>query len=100
MSNDAAAPAAGDCAQSSTACTLASEIPSNGLSRAQGTYNHTAATNAFTITKLFSATGTQASQRMGLFNMNSSGTMVFENMYTQVAVNNGYTLTVTWTINY
>jgi hypothetical protein len=92
LSNDATAPAAGD-------TTLASEIAANGLSRAQGTYAHTNGTSSFTIQKVFTATGTQASQKTGLFNAASSGTLCFENTYTQVTVNSGDTLTVTWTIN-
>jgi hypothetical protein len=93
LSNDATAPAAGDTA-------VASEIASNGLSRSQGTYAHTNGTASFTIQKVFSATGTQASQKAGLLNAASTGTLCFENTYTQVTVNNGDTLTVTWTINY
>src|SRR6516162_514084 len=50
LSNDATAPSAGDTA-------LASEIVTNGLSRAQGVYAHTASTAAFTVQKVFSATG-------------------------------------------
>jgi hypothetical protein len=92
LTNDAGAPAAGD-------TTLASEITTNGLGRAQGTYAHTTGTTVFTITKTFNATGTQASQKAGLFNASSSGTMCFENTYSAVTVNNGDTLTVTWTIN-
>lgn len=93
LSNDATAPAVGDTA-------VASEITSNGLSRAQGVYAHTNGTASFTIQKVFSATGTQASQKAGLLNASSTGTLCFENTYTQVTVNNGDTLTVTWTINY
>lgn len=93
LSNDAGAPAAGD-------TTVASEIAANGLSRAQGTYAHTNGTASYTIQKVFTATGTQASQKAGLLNASSSGTLCFENTYTQVTVNNGDTLTVTWTINY
>jgi hypothetical protein len=92
VSNDATAPAAGD-------TTLASEIAANGLTRAQGTYAHTNGTSSYTIQKVFSATGTQASQKTALFNASSVGTMCFENTYTQVTVNNGDTLTVTWTVN-
>jgi len=92
VSNDATAPAATD-------TTLASEIAANGLSRAQGTYAHTNGTSSYTIQKVFSATGTQASQKTALFNASSAGTMCFENTYTQVTVNNGDTLTVTWTVN-
>ena len=93
LSNDAGAPSAGD-------TTVASEIAANGLSRAIGVYNHTNGTASYTIQKIFNATGTQASQKTGLFNAASVGTLVFENTYTQVTVNNGDTLTVTWTINY
>lgn len=93
LSNDAGAPAAGD-------TTVASEIAANGLTRAQCTYAHTGGTAAFTCQKVFTATGTQASQKTGLLNASSSGTLGFENTYTQVTVNNGDTLTVTWTVNY
>lgn len=93
LSNDAAAASASD-------TVVASEIATAGLSRAQGTYAHTGGTASFTVQKVFSATGTQASQKAGLLNAGSSGTLCFENTYTQVTVNNGDTLTVTWTINY
>ena len=93
LSNDATAPSTSDTA-------VASEIAANGLSRAQATYAHTNGTASFTEQKVFSATGTQASQKAGLLNASSSGTLCFENTYTQVTVNNGDTLTVTWTINY
>lgn len=90
LSNDAAAPAAGDTA-------VASEITTNGLARAQGTYNHTAGTKVFTVSKVFTFTGTQASQKAGLLNAASTGTLCSENTYTQVTGNSGDTLTVTWT---
>jgi hypothetical protein len=93
LTNDSGSPAAGD-------TTLASEIASNGLTRAQGTYGHTAGSSTYTIAKTFTATGTQASQKTGLFTASSSGTMCFENTYTAVTVNNTDTLTVTWTINF
>lgn len=93
LTNDSGAPAAGD-------TTLASEIAANGLSRAQGTYSHTSNATSFTVSKTFTASGTQASQKTGLFTASSSGTMCFENTYTAVTVNNTDTLTVTWTINF
>ena len=46
LSNDGTAPAAGDCAAGSTACTLTSEIGGNGLARTQATYAHTNNTNS------------------------------------------------------
>ena len=79
LSNDATAPAAGD-------TSVASEIVSNGLSRAQGVYAHTASTASLTVQKVFNATGTQASQKTGLLNASSSGTLGFENTYTQVTI--------------
>ena len=79
LSNDSTAPAVGD-------TSVASEIVSNGLSRAQGTYAHTGGTASFTVQKVFNATGTQASQKTGLLNASSTGTLCFENTYTQVTV--------------
>src|SRR5579872_6623307 len=93
VSNDATAPTATD-------TTLAGEVTGNGLGRAQGAYAHTNGTTSYTIQKVFTATGTQASQKTALFNATSNGTMVFEAAYTQVTVNSGDTLTVTWTVNY
>jgi hypothetical protein len=91
VTNTAITPAAGD-------TTLSGEISSNGLSRAIGTFAHTNGTYTYTVTKIFTATGTQASQASGLFNAASTGSMCYEATYTQVTVNNGDTLTVTWTI--
>ena len=91
--------AAGDTTIASSG-TGSTEITTNGLARAVATYAHTASTAAYTMTKVFSATGTQASNKAGLFNASSAGTMSFENLYTAVTCNNGDTLTVTWTINY
>lgn len=93
LSNDTAAPATTDTA-------VAGEINSNGLSRAQGTYNHTNGTSSFTIVKTFTATGAQAAQKTGLLNAASSGTLCFENTFTQVSLQQNDTLQVTWTINY
>jgi hypothetical protein len=100
VTNDATAPAAGDCAAGSSACTLTSEISTNGLARAQGTYAHSNGTASYTVAKTFSASGTQASQKSGLFNASSSGTMCFEATYSAVTVNSGDTLTITWTVTY
>jgi hypothetical protein len=93
LSNDATAPSTSD-------TVVAAEITTNGLGRSQGVYAHTNGTASLTVQKVFSATGTQASQKAGLLNAASVGTLCFENTYTQVTVNNGDTLTVTWTINY
>jgi len=91
LTNTAVTPASGD-------TTLSGEIATNGLSRAQGTYAHTVGTNTFTITKTFTATGSQSAQAAGLFTASSSGTMMAENTFTQVSLANGDQLTITWTI--
>lgn len=78
--------------------TGSTEIASNGLSRAIGTFAHSNGTKTYTVSKVFTATGTQASNKTGLFNASSNGTMCYEVLYTQVTVNNNDTLTVTWTI--
>ena len=91
VTNTAITPAAGD-------TTLSGEIATNGLSRAAGTFSHTNGTQTYTVAKVFTASGTQASQATGLFNASSSGTMCYEATYTQVTVNSGDTLTVTWTV--
>ena len=99
LSNDSASPAAGDCAAGSSACTLASEISTNGLARAQATYAHSNGTNTYTLTHTFTASGIQAAQKAGLFNASGSGTMVFEVAFAQVSLGIGDTVTVTWTVS-
>lgn len=78
--------------------TGSTEIAANGLSRAIGTYAHTGGTKVYTVSKVFTATGTQASNKTGLFNAAAAGTMCYEVLYTAVTVNNNDTLTVTWTV--
>jgi len=93
LSNDGTAPAATDTA-------LASEITSNGLSRANGTPTHTSNATSYTVAYTFTATGAQSAQKAGLLNASSSGTLCFENTFSQVSLNSGDTLTVTWTVNF
>ncbi len=101
LSVNTAAPAAGDTA-------LAGEITSGGLERSQGAYAHTNGQNTFTITEQFSATATHtAVQKAGLFTAavtgtpgagGDDGTMVAENTFSSVTLQNGDQLTITWTI--
>lgn len=99
LSTDATAPAAGDCAAGSVACTLTSEVTTNGLARIAGTYAHTNGTSTYTLTNTWTATGTVTSvQKAAVFNAVSSGTMVFENTFTAVTLNVNDTIQVTWTI--
>jgi len=100
LSNNATAPAAGDCAAGSTTCTLSGEIATSGLARHAATYAHTNGTNTYSDTYTWTATGTQSVQEAGWFNASSSGTMVFEAAFTQVNLVNTDTFTATWTVTY
>ena len=93
LSNDTGSPNAADTA-------VASEITSNGLSRANGTPTHTSNATSYTLAYTFTATGTQSAQKAGVLNNSSSGTLCFENTFTQVSLASGDTLAVTWTINF
>lgn len=88
-------------AASAASTTLTSEIASGGLTRAVGTYAHTASTSSYTITVTFTASATHtAVHRAGLFNAISSGTLVFETVLSSdVTLVSGDTLTITWTVN-
>jgi hypothetical protein len=83
-----------------TDTTLASEITANGLARANGTPTHTSNATSYTLAYTFTATGTQAAQDTAMFNASSSGTMCFENTFTQASLSTNDTLTVTWTITF
>lgn len=91
LTNTAITPAAGD-------TTLSGEISSNGLSRAQATYAHTSNATTFTLSKTFTATGTQSAQAGGVFTAASVGTMCYEDTFTSASLVSGDTLAVTWTI--
>jgi hypothetical protein len=93
LTNDATAPSASD-------TTLTSEIAANGLSRAQGTYAHTSNATSYTVSKTFTASGTQSFQNAGMFTASSGGTMCFRTAVTSGTVNNTDTLTFTWTVNF
>jgi len=93
LTNTAITPAATD-------TSLSGEITTNGLSRALGTPTHTSNATSFTLANTFTATGTQAAQAAAILNASSSGTMCFENTFTQASLASGDTLTVTWTITF
>jgi hypothetical protein len=93
LSNDSGSPAATDTA-------VASEITANGLARANGTASHTTNATSYTVAYTFTATGTQSAQKAGLLNAASSGTLCFENTFTQVSLASGDTLAISWTINF
>lgn len=92
LTTDSGAASAGD-------TTLASEIATNGLSRAIGAYAHSSSTNTTTVSKTFTASGTHtAVQKSGLFTAASVGTLVHEAVFTSVNLLSGDTLAITWTI--
>lgn len=94
LTTNTGAPAAGD-------TTLTSEITTNGLARAQGTFSHTASATSYKISFTFTATGTHtAVHKGGLFNASSAGTLAFEtNLSSDATLASGDTLTIEWTIN-
>lgn len=94
VSDDNTAPVVGD-------TTLASELAVDGLSRAQGTYAHTAGVTSYTVEETFTVTGgPHTVYKAALFNAAAAGTMPFAALFASAAiVNASDTLTVTWTIN-
>jgi len=84
--------------ETSTSTVLSNEITLNGLTRAAGTYAHTNGTNTTTVSRVFTATGTQSAQKAALFTAVSAGTMNHALAFTQRNLINGDTLTVTFTI--
>jgi hypothetical protein len=101
LTANATAPAAGD-------TTLTAEIVTagGGLLRAIGTYAHTAGTSTYTITKTFTANGSDSLPvtvaKVGLLTASSSGTLVFETALSPTATlsASGDTLTITQTVTF
>ena len=97
LTADATAPAAAD-------TTLASEITTNGLGRAQAADAHTAATSTSLLSKTFTYTGSSpvTIAKVGLFNAASVGTMALETLRTTTGTvsANGDTITINWTVNF
>ncbi len=97
LSSDATAPTAAD-------TTLTAELTTNGFSRAVGTYAHTAAATTYTLTKLFTASGTSTINTEGVFGAATSatGVMPFKAAETSpptLVSGDTLTQTVTVTIN-
>lgn len=95
FSTDAGAASASD-------TVLASEVTTNGLGRALGTYAHTYGASTLTLSKTFTATGTiTAAHKMGTFSaLSSAGAdpMLYEAvMNADFTVVNGDQVTPTWT---
>jgi len=74
VTSDATAPSASD-------TTLASELTTNGFSRAVATYAHTAASTTYTLNYTWTATGTETINKEAVFgaaNTTAGGVMPFE----------------------
>jgi hypothetical protein len=99
LTANATAPALGD-------TTLTAEIVTGGggLIRASATPAHTAGTNTYTLTKTFTANGSDSLPvtiaKIGIFNAASAGTLVFETLLSSTATlsSSGDQLTVTDTV--
>ena len=84
--------------ETSGSTTLSNEIATNGLSRAKGTYAHSAGTSTATNALTFTATGTQSCQKGALFSASSTGTMMHVLSFTQRTLQTNDTLAITYTI--
>lgn len=84
--------------ETSASTTLSNEITLNGLGRAIGAYAHTNGTSTATISKTFTASGSQSAQKAALFSASSSGTMNHVLSFTQRSLISGDTLAITFTI--
>lgn len=85
--------------ETTASTTLSNEIAANGLSRAIGTYAHTAGTSTATISKTFTcSTGAQSAQKAALFTASSGGTMTHVLSFTQRSLQVGDQLAITFTI--
>lgn len=99
LTANATAPAAGD-------TTLTAEIAtaSGGLVRAQATYAHTGGASTYTLTKTFTANGSDSLPvtvaKIGVFNASSAGKMPWESLLSPTATlsASGDALTITETI--
>lgn len=99
LTANATAPGAGD-------TTLTAEIATGGggLIRAQATYAHTNGQSTYTLTKVFTANGSDSLPvtvaKVGVFNASSSGALVWETLLGTTATlsASGDALTVTETI--
>lgn len=69
---------ANDTAPSASDTTLAGEIVSGTLVRAQAVFAHTSGTNLFTLTKTFTSDQSVTINKIGVFNAAVGGTLCFE----------------------
>ena len=85
--------------EDATSTVLSNEIAANGLTRAQGTVTLASGSgNTTTVSKVFTATGSQSAQKAALFTASSGGTMNHVLSFTQRNLINTDTLTPTFTL--
>ncbi len=79
---------------------ITNEVDANGVTRAMGTYAHTASTATWTVSKAFSITGTQTDQLYGLnfgaTKQCDNNLLCYDTSSAKITIT-GDTLTVTWT---
>lgn len=99
LTANSASPAAGD-----TALTAEIATASGGLIRAQATYAHTGGASTYTLTKTFTANGSDVLPvtiaKIGVFNASSGGSMPWTSLLSSTATLNasGDSMTLTETI--
>ena len=91
VSNDPGAPSA-------AWIVIPSEITTNGLGRAPGTYASTG-DGTWTITQSFSVTGTQSCQLTGLYWTLAGDYLLCADTFTQVNAEDGDTLEIEWSLS-
>lgn len=74
---------------------LAGEISSGTLARAQGTFLHTSGTNIYTITKSFTSDQAVEIAKIGVFNAATGGVMAFESTIDPVPLRSGDQVQIT-----
>jgi hypothetical protein len=72
-------------AAGATDTTLAGEVASGSLARAQAAYAHTTGAASYTLTKTFTSDQTVTIAKIGVFNAATGGTMVFESLLSATA---------------
>lgn len=91
--------ASAGCTASSTASTtLQNEFTTSGLERSQATYTSNGVGN-WTMAKTFTATADNLqTNKTGIFNASSSGTLFAENTFNLATLYNSDQLTISWTV--
>ena len=90
-------------AVAATDTTLTAEIADSGLERAAATVSRVTTTvtnDTLQLVKTWTATGSKTVEEVGIFNANSSGTMLGHALTTSKAVSSGETLTGTYQVKF